>query len=240
MHDRLSQAFDNSGLTDTGFTDQHRVVLRATRQYLHDAFHLRLTTDHRIKLAFTCSLSQVATELLQNSGVRLTGVAHRVARYAHRLAVVPIALVTRQQLDNGLTHLRQVSSQLRQHLSCNALALFEQTEQQVLSANVVVTQLQCFTQRQLKDSLGTRRERNVTFDRLFALANNVDDRFTHLVALNVHHVEGFCCDALALGNEAQQQVLSADVVVVEVPGFVLCEDDDSPSSVGEPFEHGSS
>ena len=32
-------------------------------------------------------------------------------------------------------------------------------------------------------------------------------------------------------------MLGADVVVLEQPRFVLCEDDDLPGTLGEPLEH---
>jgi hypothetical protein len=38
-------------------------------------------------------------------------------------------------------------------------------------------------------------------------------------------------------DQAQEDVLGADVVVVEHPGFFLRQDDHPSGSVGEPFEH---
>src|ERR1700722_9613573 len=38
-------------------------------------------------------------------------------------------------------------------------------------------------------------------------------------------------------NEAEQDVLSADVVVVEHPGLFLSQDNNPPRSVGKPLEH---
>jgi hypothetical protein len=48
--------------------------------------------------------------------------------------------------------------------------------------------------------------------------------------------EGLHADVLALGDETEQQMLRAEVVVVEHPRFLLHEDDDPPGFVGEPFE----
>ena len=44
-------------------------------------------------------------------------------------------------------------------------------------------------------------------------------------------------DALALVVEAQEDVLGADVVVVEHPGFFLSQDDDPAGAVGKSLEH---
>ena len=44
-------------------------------------------------------------------------------------------------------------------------------------------------------------------------------------------------DAFALVDQAEQDVLGADVVVVEHPGLFLGQDDNPPGAVGEPLEH---
>lgn len=38
-------------------------------------------------------------------------------------------------------------------------------------------------------------------------------------------------------NEAEKDVLRADVVVVEHPGFFLSQDNNAPRAIGEPLEH---
>jgi hypothetical protein len=48
--DALRQAFDNRGLADAGFADQHRVVLGAAAQDLDDTFQFAVATDQRIEL----------------------------------------------------------------------------------------------------------------------------------------------------------------------------------------------
>src|SRR6478672_12272325 len=54
----LSQAFDDGGLSNTCFTDQHRVVFGASAKDLNYAFDLVLATDDRIQLALLCQLGQ--------------------------------------------------------------------------------------------------------------------------------------------------------------------------------------
>ena len=63
--DSLSEAFDDGGLTDAGLTDQNRVVLGSTRQHLNHATNFAIATNHRVQLALTCDLSQVASVLLE-------------------------------------------------------------------------------------------------------------------------------------------------------------------------------
>ena len=82
VHDRLSEALDDRGLTDAGLTDQHRVVLRAAREDLHDALHLDAAADHGVQLVLARGLRQVAAELLEDRGVGALG----TTRAAHTRA----------------------------------------------------------------------------------------------------------------------------------------------------------
>ncbi len=75
--DRLGKAFDDGRLADAGLADQHGVVLGTAGEDLHDAFHLQLAADHRIKLVLPRGLGEVAAELVQH---------HRTSRGAFLLA----------------------------------------------------------------------------------------------------------------------------------------------------------
>ena len=61
----LSQAFSNGGLTDTRFTDQHRVVLGTAAEDLNRAADLFIATDDRIELAVAGGCGEIATVFLQ-------------------------------------------------------------------------------------------------------------------------------------------------------------------------------
>ena len=65
VDDALGQTFHDGGLTDTGLADQHRVVLGATAQHLHDAPNLVVPTDNWVELAFAGAFGQVGGVLLQ-------------------------------------------------------------------------------------------------------------------------------------------------------------------------------
>ena len=64
-HDALGQALDDRGLADAGLADQHRVVLGATGEHLHDATNLVVAPDDRVELALPGTLGQVGGVLLQ-------------------------------------------------------------------------------------------------------------------------------------------------------------------------------
>ena len=86
-----------------------------------------------------------------------------------------LALDARQELDDGLAHLVELGAELLEHLGGDALTLADQTEQDVLGADVVVAELERFAQRQLEHLLGSRRERDVTAGSLGALPDDLDD-----------------------------------------------------------------
>ena len=109
----------------------------------------------------------------------------------------------------------------------------------MLRADVVVAELQGLAQAQLEDALGARGEGNVALDRLLTLADDLDDGGADGLALDLHGLQGLGGNALTLGDQAEQQVLRADVVVLETASLVLCEHDDPASAVGKAFEHAS-
>ena len=68
--DALRQPLDDGGLADAGLADEHRVVLGASGEDLHDPLDLALTTDHRVELALPGELGVVAPELVEDGGPR--------------------------------------------------------------------------------------------------------------------------------------------------------------------------
>jgi hypothetical protein len=67
----------------------------------------------------------------------------------------------------------------------------------------------------------------------------LDDGLAHLVELGPELLEHLGGHTLALMDEAEQDVLRADVVVVEQPGLFLGQDHHPSGSIGEPLEQGS-
>ena len=108
----------------------------------------------------------------------------------------------------------------------------------MLGTDVVVTELERLTQRELEDLLGPGGERDVSTRSLRTLADDLDDLLSHRFEADPHRLSRATgCDALALVDEAQQDVLGSDVVVVEKSRFFLREDHNPPGPVGEPFKH---
>ena len=235
LDDRLGEALDDGGLADAGLADQHRVVLGAAREDLHDPLDLLLAPDHGVELVVARGLGEVAPELVEHLRAALSGLRAVVSGAADGGRL--LALVAGEQLDDLLAHLVEVGAELDEHLGGDALALADEPEQDVLGADVVVAQLQRFAQRQLEHLLRARREGDVAGRLLLTLADDVLHLLAHGVERDAEALEGLGCDALALVDETEQDVLGADVVVVEHLRLFLGEDDHSTGSVRESLEH---
>ena len=167
LDDRLGEALDDGGLADAGLPDEHRVVLGAAGEDLHDPLDLLLAPDDRVELALARGLGEVAAELVEHERGRRRALGG--AAGGLRL----LALVAGEQLDDLLADPVEVGAELDQHLGGDALALADQAEQDVLGADVVVAELQRLAQRELEDLLGARREGDVAGRCLLALADDL-------------------------------------------------------------------
>ena len=118
----------------------------------------------------------------------------------------------------------------------DALALADEAEQQVLRADVVVAEAARLVDGQLDDALRARRQADLADDRAVAAADDELDGGPDLGQLDVHVLEDARGDTLALADEAQEQVLRADVVVVEPLRLVLSERQDLARAIRELVE----
>src|SRR5262249_61599943 len=116
------------GLADAGLADQHRVVLGAARQHLHDPLDLLLATDHGIELLVARELGEVAAELVEDEGAALARLTARAASLRRALLG---ARVPRQELDDLLAHARQTRAARLQHLPGHAAALPDPAQDEV-------------------------------------------------------------------------------------------------------------
>ena len=54
IDDSRCQTLNDSGFTDSGFADKHRVILRTPRQYSNYSTNFLLSPNDRIYLSFSC------------------------------------------------------------------------------------------------------------------------------------------------------------------------------------------
>ena len=89
VHDPLGQPFDDGGLAHARLADQHRVVLGAAGEHLHDPADLLVPADHRIELSLAGLVGEVAGVALERLVLllgRLVGDPVRAAHLLERLA----------------------------------------------------------------------------------------------------------------------------------------------------------
>ena len=189
------EALDDGGLADAGLADQHRVVLRASRENLHHALDLGLAPDDGVELRLGGQLGQVAPELVEElRALRL------LARRAARALLSPAG--AGEHADDLVANLLGVGVEVEQDPRSDALVLAHQTEQDVLGADVVVTEGERFAQRQLEHLLRARGERDLAGRDLVALADDAGDLRPYLFDGDVEGLEHACSQAFLLTEQA--------------------------------------
>src|SRR5205085_6293616 len=229
--DARRQALDDGGLADTGLADQHGVVLRAPRENLHQPLDLGLAADDGVELALGGLLRQVAAELVEQLGA-LRLLAGRTAAPALALP----AAGAREHADDLVANLLCVGIEVEQDARRDAFVLPYEAEQDVLGADVVVSERKRFPQRELEDLLGPRRERDLPARDLVALSDDARDLRPHLFDRDVEGLEHPRRETLFFAEQPEQDVLGADVVVLERPRLVLRENHDLASPFSKAFE----
>ncbi len=131
-----------------------------------------------------------------------------------------------------------VGVEVEQDAGGDALVLAHQAEQDVLRADVVVAERQRLAQRQLEHLLGARREGDLAGGDLLAGADDAHDLGAHPLDGDVERLEHARGETLLLAQQAEQDVLRADVVVLERARLLLRENDDLPGPFCESLEHG--
>ena len=232
--DALGQALDHGGLAHAGLTDQDGVVLLAAGEDLHDPLDLGLATDDGIELALGGQLGQVAAELVQQlRGLLALALLAGARAGARALAATGAG----QHPDDLVADLLGVGVEVEQDAGGDALVLAHQPEQDVLGADVVVPEAQGLAQRELQDLLRPWREGDLPGRDLFPAAHDPDHLRAHPFHGDVERLEDSGSQALLLAQQAEQDVLGADVVVLQDPGFLLGQDDHLAGPFCKALEH---
>ena len=142
-----------------------------------------------------------------------------------------------EHADDLVADLLGVGVEVEQDAGGDALVLAHEAEQDVLGADVVVAERERLAQRELEHLLRARRERDLAGGDLLAGADDADDLGADALDGDVERLEHARGEALLLAEEAEQDVLGADVVVLEDAGLLLGEDDHLPGPFGEALKH---
>jgi hypothetical protein len=238
--DALGEALDHRGLAHAGLADEDRVVLGAPREDLHDPLDLRLAPDDRVQLAVRRQLGQVAAELVQQLGGLLLagrGAAAGLLALAPAARRAPAARAG-EHADDLVADLLRVGVEVEQDARGHALVLAHEAEQDVLGADVVVAEGQSLAQGELQHLLGARGEGNLAGRHFLARTDDADDLSAHALHGDVQRLKDPRREALLFAEEAEEDVLGPDVVVLERPRLLLGEDDHLTCSLCESLEHG--
>src|SRR4051794_32790102 len=239
--DALREALDDGGLAHAGLAHEHRVVLRAAREDLHDPLDLRLAADDGVELALRGQLGEVAPELVEQLRGLLALALRRGAgaRGAGRLGpALTAAARPGEHADDLVADLLGVRVEVEQDAGGDALVLAHEAEQDVLRADVVVPERQGLAERELQHLLRAGGEGDLAGRDLFPGAHDADDLGAHALHGDVEALEDAGGEALLLTKQTEKDVLRADVVVLQRPRFLLGEDDHLAGSLCESLEHG--
>ena len=231
VHDPLRQPLDDGRLADARLADERGIVLRPPAEDLDDALDLLLAPDDRVEGAGARRIGEVDAQLVEGRRLR------RALRLLRRRRAARLA----EDVDDLVADLVEVDAQALEHAGGDALALADEAEEEVLGADVVVAEAPGLVDGELDHPLGARGQAHLADDRSVAATDDELDRGPHLGQLDVHVLEHARRHALALADEAEEEVLGPDVVVVEALRLVLGEGQHLPRSIGELVEsvHGS-
>ena len=157
---------------------------------------------------------------------------------ANRAHLVPHPLPP-EHADDGVADRLGVGAEVEQDLRRDTFVHAGETEQDVLGADVLVAEGETLALRELERLLRARRKRDLAGRDAVALPDDPQDLRPHFLHRHPEGREHPRREALLLTEQPEQEVLGADVVVLERPGVVLGEDDDLPRGLGEPLEHSS-
>ena len=143
-HDALGQAFDDGGLADAGFADEHGIVLGAAAEHLHDAADLFVAADDGVELALARRIGEIV-------GVALQGLVFGLGiLVGHALG----AAHGDQGLEDGVVGGAGAVEQLAGRVS----ALFGDGQQQVLGGDELVLEAAGFIEGAFEDLVQRLRE----------------------------------------------------------------------------------
>jgi hypothetical protein len=143
-----------------------------------------------------------------------------------------------QQLDDLMPDPAKIGTQPHKHLSGHTVTLTNEAKQNVFGADIVLAELQRLAQRELKYFLGPGRERDMRGRRqILALANDLFDLLPDCGQADSQRFQRLGRYAVVFADQAEQDVLGADVVVVEHSGFFMRQPHNTPRLVGKPLVH---
>ena len=135
-----------------------------------------------------------------------------------------------------MAHLLEAHAEGFEHAGGDSTLFAHEAEEEVFGADVVVAQASRLINGELDDLLGPWGEADFANDRALAPTDDELNRLANLGQLNVEVLEDLRRNAFTLADKAEQQVLCADVVVVEALRLVLGERQHLAGAIREAIE----
>ena len=224
--DLLRQALDDGRLAHTGVTQDKRVVLGAARKDLHHALDFLFATDHGVELAVACFLRKIGGELLECIGAApllLRGV--RTAKERQARTGTPgtgagkralLVLILGGKLLDGFFNGSRRHTQAHEDVHGHAVALFDDTDEQVLGRHIGLVVLARHAEGTLHHADDERCKGKLSGLGLLAgLGNGSLDLFERVhdvVVGDIERAQRLGGNALVLLGKREQQVLGAHLI----------------------------
>ncbi len=143
-----------------------------------------------------------------------------------------------EQVQDFLADVFELHSQVHQHLGGDAFLFAEQAEQEMFGADVVVIEVAGLFHRVFDDFLGPRRLGQLAHRH--HVGTRLDDLFdfqADLAQIDIEVLQHFAATPRAFLHQPEQDVLGADVFVVEALGLLIGQLHHFSGSIGKSFVH---
>jgi len=231
----LRETFDYGSLAHASFADEYGIVFRATAKNLNDTTDFVFATDDRVHLSFACELGEITAKSLERGCLDFLLVAFGAARggaagsggwfvTAETTGAFRAGELRIEFAQNFVASALDIDVERLEHAGCHALSFAEKAEENVLSADVGMVERFRLLAGEREDFFHARRVGNAAGGlRFLAGADLFLDGGAYGFEVEPHFLEHAHGNALAELNQAKQNVLGADVVMVEAIGFLASE-----------------
>jgi hypothetical protein len=251
LDDAQCQAFRDGALAHTGFPDENGIVLLTAAKDLADPFDLLFSSDDGIQLAVLGHLGQIASEVVQHRGLALAIALFALTTTAaarETTALFVIVIGALRALGLGLRsegvvpeatigqdgihlvfHVLIVHLELVQRARGEVVLVLQHAQEQVLGIDLGALEELGFQEGDLEHLLGLLDQGDlvlVGWPHRACGFHGAFHHFTQFVQVHFQAMQDLHCVALAFADQAQQDMLNADVVVSQAQRFFTAEGDD--------------
>ena len=235
--DFLGEALGDRGLADARLTDEDGVVFATAAEDLDDPLDFVGTADDGVEFPFARLLGEIAPEGFERGSFR-GGLRSAGSFGRHGVVVIGGSEIRIEFLEDFVAGALDVDFEILENAGGNAFAFAEQAEEHMLGADIRVLKAFRLLASEGENLFHAWRVGNIAGHLGFGTGA---DLLLHLHAngleVEAHFLKDIHGDALAEFNEAEEQVLGADIVVIKPIGFLTGEGQDLLSAGSEVVHH---